>query len=138
MKVIIAGGREVKDYGLVVKAMENADLLMGITPTIVFSGRARGVDKMGEDWAKQRGVPVQPFPAIWRDSDGVYDPRAGHRRNTEMALQADALVAVWDGLSTGTADMVKKAHKRGLLVWVEPATSSKHLLRTLEAQLLGR
>ena len=137
MKVIIAGGREVKDYRLVVKAMENADLLMGITPTEVFSGRARGVDKMGEGWAKQHGIPVVPFPALWRDVDGVFDTRAGHRRNSEMALEANALVAVWDGLSTGTADMIKKAHKRGLLVWVEPATSDTRLVRSSEAQLLG-
>jgi hypothetical protein len=35
-----------------------------------------------------------------------------------MARYADALVAIWDGRSTGTADMIKKAQKSGLQVWV--------------------
>lgn len=119
MKVIIAGGREITDYRVMVEAMEMADLMLGIEPTEVVSGKARGVDTLGEMWAIANGVPVKAFPAHWRDADGTYYPRAGMTRNSDMAAYADALVAVWDGYSSGTADMIKKARKRGLLVWVQ-------------------
>ena len=125
MKVIIAGGRDIADYRLVVEAMLNADLMVGIVPTEIVSGKARGVDTLGEHWAIEHGLPVTPFPAKWRDRDGTYYPKAGHQRNGQMAAYADALVAVWDGQSTGTADMLKKAYKKGLLVWIQESTSGR-------------
>ena len=122
MKVIIAGGREVTDYRLVVEAMIMADLMFGIVPTQIVSGKARGVDTLGERWAKERSIEVKPFPARWRRDDGLVDLSAGKTRNTKMAEYADALVAVWDGQSTGTADMIKKAERKKLLVWVQRFT----------------
>lgn len=121
MKVIIAGSRVVTNYQTVVAALELADLVLGIRPTEVVSGKARGVDTLGERWAHRYRVPVKGFPAAWRGSDGVLDKGAGHRRNEEMARYADALVAVWDGSSTGTADMIRRAEKHGLLMWVHRA-----------------
>ena len=118
MKVIIAGGREITDYRMVTEAMEMADLMFGIAPTEIVSGKARGVDLLGERWAAEHKLPVADFPAQWRGQDGTYYPKAGHARNTDMAAYADALVAVWDGYSTGTADMIKNARRMGLLVWV--------------------
>jgi hypothetical protein len=37
-----------------------------------------------------------------------------------MAENADALVAIWDGKSRGTANMIQEAEKRGLRVFVYP------------------
>ena len=42
-------------------------------------------------------------------------------RNQVMADHADALIAVWDGASKGTADMIDRAKKRGLKVFVYDA-----------------
>jgi len=39
-------------------------------------------------------------------------------RNSEMVAGADALIAVWDGISRGTADTIGKAKKSGLKVFV--------------------
>lgn len=116
MKVIVAGSRTITDIAIVAEALSVADLF-GIDTTEVVSGGAQGVDALGEAWANRRGLPVTQFPAHWR-AGGVFNPGAGHARNTEMSKYADALVAVWDGTSAGTADMIKKAHKRGLAVWV--------------------
>lgn len=118
MKVIIAGSRGIRNYQTVLAAMEMADLVLGIRPTEVVSGKARGVDTLGERWAHRYRVPVKGFPAAWRDAGGEVNRGAGHLRNEEMAAYADALVAVWDGSSTGTADMIRRAEKHGLLVWV--------------------
>ena len=42
-----------------------------------------------------------------------------------MADNADALIAVWDGESRGTADMIKKARDRGLRVYIKYVSTSK-------------
>lgn len=110
MKTIIAGSRTIVGYSTVKKAIERS----GFVISVVFSGAARGVDKLGEKWAKENGVPVECFPANWKE----YGKGAGMIRNSEMVAGADALIAVWDGISRGTADTIGKAKKSGLKVFV--------------------
>lgn len=76
----------------------------------VVSGGASGVDAQGEAWAHARGIPVRVFPALWRE----HGRSAGPIRNRAMADYADALVAIWDGASRGTADMIRAASECGL------------------------
>lgn len=54
------------------------------------------------------------YPADWKK----YGRRAGSIRNIEMAQNAEALLAVWDGISSGTRHMIKEAEKRGLPVYI--------------------
>ena len=111
---IIAGGRDFSDYALLVKTMDH--LLSNIKDDItVICGKARGADTLGEQYAKERGLSVQYFPADWKR----YGKSAGYRRNTEMAKNADALVAFWDGKSRGTKHMIETAKTRGLKVRVK-------------------
>ncbi|CAB4241587.1 Mycobacteriophage D29, Gp61 [uncultured Caudovirales phage] len=111
MKVIIAGGRDFNDYLLLLQAVVKADF--GITS--VVSGCAKGADTLGELFARDLDIPLHKFPADW-DKHGR---AAGPMRNGEMAKFADALIAFWDGKSTGTANMIKQATERGLKVHVE-------------------
>jgi hypothetical protein len=39
-------------------------------------------------------------------------------RNLQMSLYAEGLIAVWDGVSRGTAHMIGCARRRGLKVYV--------------------
>lgn len=110
MKTIIAGSRGITQL----EAVERAVADSGFEIAEVVSGAARGVDTLGEVWAAQRGVPVQRCLADW----DRYGRRAGHVRNTRMAMYADALVAVWDGESRGTAHMIEQARTLGLKVHV--------------------
>lgn len=126
MRVIIAGSRHITNYVDAEVAMADAHLLYGITPTCVLSGRALGPDRLGERWADAHGVPWVGHPAKWRSKGGEYNPRAGFQRNQEMAENADALVALWDGRSGGTKDMIARARRKGLLVHVHIVTSSTH------------
>jgi len=41
---------------------------------------------------------------------------AGPKRNEQMANDADALIAFWDGKSKGTKNMIDAANKLGLYV----------------------
>lgn len=96
-RVIIAGGRDFRDYDLLAKTMNH--LLSNVRDEItVVCGKARGADTLGEQYAKEHGYSVQYFPADWNK----YGKSAGYLRNTEMAKNADALVAFWNGASLGT------------------------------------
>jgi hypothetical protein len=99
MKVIVAGSRE----GFVARNVFEAIKESGFTITEIVSGTARGVDKDGEYYAACRELPVKRFPADWDQ----YGKAAGHIRNKQMADYADALVAVWDGKSPGTKNMIE-------------------------------
>jgi hypothetical protein len=82
--------------------------------TEVVSGMARGVDTLGIDWAVENWLPWKEFYADWKH----YGKSAGYKRNEEMAIYADALVAIWDGKSKGTKHMIDLANKHGLIVYV--------------------
>ena len=86
--------------------------------TEVVSGRARGVDTMGEQWAMAHHIPVKRFAANWYPAGptGGLDLGAGFKRNEEMAIYADALLAMWDGYSKGTKHMIRTAERHGLRI----------------------
>ena len=100
MRVIIAGSR---DFGTDRHELEllRAIRESGFLIEEVISGGARGMDSLGERWAKERGIPVTVFPADWEG----HGRAAGPIRNAEMANIADALILVWDGESRGSANM---------------------------------
>jgi uncharacterized protein YbjT (DUF2867 family) len=102
MKVVIAGSRTITDITAVERAVKSS----GFKPTVIFSGMARGVDTLALQYARSCGLPVERFYAAWKDKDGALDRTAGFKRNAQMANLADALVAVWDGKSRGTKDMI--------------------------------
>lgn len=122
MKVIIAGSRGITSRPVVGDAIKDALVDWGRDAreplreiSEVVSGGATGVDFCGEVFAEMLGIPVKRFRPDW-DKRGR---AAGMLRNAEMAAYADALIAVWDGKSKGTANMILEAHKRGLKVFVK-------------------
>lgn len=107
-RVIVAGGRDFEDYEYLEKSMNH--LLSKIKRKIVVvCGAARGADKLGERYAKEHGYEVRYYQADWSIGKS-----AGYLRNLEMAQNADALVAFWDGKSKGTNHMIQTAKKYGL------------------------
>lgn len=110
MKTIVAGSRELTSLGPVRVAFKRCSW----TITEVVSGDARGVDRMGEIVASALGIPVTKFPADWNK----YKRAAGHIRNAAMAKYADALIAIWDGESPGTKNMIDTMRKLGKRVYV--------------------
>lgn len=109
MKAIIAGGRDYVATDATWRFLDDAHRFYPITE--VVSGCARGADAAGERWAEMRGIPIRRFPADWNK----HGKGAGPIRNQEMAEYADALIAFPGG--RGTADMVRRAKDRKLLVF---------------------
>ena len=109
-KVIVAGSRVITDYALVVEAINRS--LFGISE--IVCGKAKGVDTLGERFAKERFIPIKYFPADW-DNLGK---RAGIVRNHAMGDYADCLIAIWDGKSVGTEDMINYMRNKGKPVYI--------------------
>jgi len=110
MKTIIAGSRDGTTYAHLVSALSKC----GWVPSVVISGGARGADSIGEAWAAKNKIPVERFPADWER----LGKRAGYLRNIQMACRAQALIAIWDGVSRGTENMIDIAEEKGLRIYV--------------------
>jgi SLOG family YspA-like protein len=103
MRVIIAGSRSIGSLEEVVRAIKQS----GFNITEVVSGGAQGVDQLGKFWAYNAGIPTKQFNPHWTENGKA----AGPIRNREMAQYADALIAVWDGKSRGTMNMIEEMQK---------------------------
>jgi hypothetical protein len=112
MKLIIAGSRAFADYQHAEVAL--LPLLEGGDVDEVISGGAYGADAVGEAWANEHGIPV----TVYLPDLKKHGKKAGILRNVEMAKEADALVAFWDGKSRGTKHMIEEAKRQGLKVQV--------------------
>ena len=114
-RVIIAGGREFQNYGLVLDRIEYylQNKLKSDT-VIIVSGHATGADSLGERYANEHGLKCELYPADWN----AHGKAAGPIRNAQMADNADALIAFWDGKSRGTKNMIETARNKGLRVAV--------------------
>jgi len=111
MKVIIAGGRDFSDYEKLKSFCD--ENLSDKTDIEIVSGKAKGADSLGEQYAKENNYPVKEFPADWKLGRG-----AGYIRNTQMANYADILICFFDGKSKGTKNMIDTARNKSLPVFV--------------------
>lgn len=114
-KVIITGGKEFEDYGLLKRKcdyylnnkIKNDDV-------IVVSGGEEGADMLGEKYAAERGLAVERYVPNW-DRDGK---SAGYKRNNIMADTGDACIAFMSsyGKNTIAKNIVSVARNKKLLV----------------------
>jgi hypothetical protein len=122
---IIAGGRKLNTYDYVRDAANES----GFKIEEVVSGTADGIDVCGELFALNNKLKLKRFPAQWDDLTvkncvvkvnnfgKQYNALAGHNRNKEMAEYATHLILIWDGKSTGSANMLKQAKEKGLTIY---------------------
>ena len=129
-KVIVAGSRDFNNYNLLKLRLDNILKEKSQNSKLdieIVSGTAKGADSLGEDYAREKGYSIKPFPADWTDmtppclvrkrfNGDLYNALAGNKRNKLMGDYADALVAFWDGKSTGTKDMIDIANSKGIPV----------------------
>lgn len=115
MKTIIAGCRDFTDYRLLKEKVDYYRKTHEITE--IVCGMAQGADNLGMLYATDNNITITKFPADW-DKHGK---AAGPIRNREMAYYADVLIAVWDGKSKGTKNMIdemNKLMKPTFLIWI--------------------
>ncbi len=120
MKTIIAGSRAIGrlcprtwDYERLVALIDEAVRQSEITISEIISGGAGGPDRAGEMWAAENDIEVVSMKPNWALGRG-----AGLIRNGEMVERAEALIALYDGQSRGTADTIAKMRRKGCEVFV--------------------
>jgi hypothetical protein len=129
MKIIIAGGRDFRNYALLKERCDDILFRYFLTEReleFVSGGQVSidpitkekyGADYYGEVYAKECGFNVRRFPADW----DKYRAYAGPKRNKEMAKYVGLggiLIAFHDGESRGTANMIKEAKAENLIVHI--------------------
>jgi hypothetical protein len=110
MRVIIAGSRTFDNYDIIDISIKMSKFII----TEIISGGADGIDSLAERYAKENNIPLKVYPADWQK----HGKKAGPIRNGIMANNADALIAIWDGKSRGTKNMIETALKKKLKVSV--------------------
>jgi hypothetical protein len=103
-RIAVIGSRHYVALPLIHEVLNRVDL-----GTVIVTGGAQGVDQLVEAHAKFRGHDVVVMAAKWK-RDGR---AAGLIRNTRVVASADEVIAFWDGQSTGTMDVIRKAHHAG-------------------------
>lgn len=114
IKLIIAGGRDFDNYNLLKETVNKFLSNYNGEPCIICGG-AKGADTLGERFAEEQGYKIKYFPADWN----TYGKSAGFVRNIEMAENATALIAFWNGKSSGTKHMIETAKKYNLEILVQ-------------------
>jgi hypothetical protein len=112
VKIIIAGSRTFNDYTLLHDICDH--MLQNQREIEIVSGGANGADKLGEQYASEKGYTIKQFIPDWNK----WGKSAGYIRNQEMAEYADALIAFWCNQSKGTEHMINLANKYALKVKV--------------------
>lgn len=110
MRTIIAGSRSIRSVEEVIAAIDSCPWEI----STVLSGCAKGPDQLALVWAGENDIPVEFYPANW----DLHGNSAGAIRNREMVAKAEALIAIWDGTSHGTKDVIGVARKAGLAVHI--------------------
>jgi len=124
-RVLICGDREWNNYARILACVRKANQTERID--VVIEGECRGADKMGRRAGEEIGLTVEnggilPFPAQWEKYKTGKGNPAGPIRNQQM-LDEGKPTECWAfhndiTNSRGTADMVERARKAGILTYV--------------------
>lgn len=115
-RIIICGCRDYSDNAEFTRFVDECIAEKSEDAKIVIlSGHCRGVDAMAEEYARKKGFELRVYPAEW----SKYGRAAGPKRNMQMAMDADEVVAFWDGSSKGTKNMIDLAKKQNKRVYIK-------------------
>ena len=109
MKFAVVGSRNITDYELV------KSILLQYNITHIVSGGAKGIDILSEQYADENNLPK----TIFKPEYDKYGKAAPFIRNKQIIDEAECVIAIWDGKSTGTKHSIgicQKQHKP-LYVW---------------------
>lgn len=113
INLTIVGSRDFINYNFVknniIKIINENDY----TINKIISGGARGVDSLGERFAKEFSIPTEIIKPDWK-----LGRAAAVIRNTEIINRSDVVIAFWDGESKGTKDSINKAKRKGKTLYI--------------------
>ena len=108
MRVLVCGDRDWKSHKII------KEYLRFLKPEVVIEGECRGADLIAKEVARELGIPIAAYPAMW----SKHGKAAGHVRNQQMLKEGkpDLVLAFHSDIeeSFGTADMLAKAEAAGI------------------------
>lgn len=112
MRVLVCGGRDFTDSGLIWRTLDSLAKAENID--CIIEGDAPGADRIAGAWAKRHRIDLRLFPADWTRHNNA----AGPIRNQQMLVEGrpDLVIAFAGGV--GTADMVRRARRAGIKVQI--------------------
>ena len=121
MKLAIVGSRSITDIIQVKGAMilaEKSGPYDWNDITEIISGGARGVDYLAAQIAHESNIPLKEIKPQYEKY--ISATGACYARNQEIAERCDAMIALWDGKSGGTIDVVRRARELERAVFFYP------------------
>lgn len=117
-RVLVCGDRNWKDREYLFGRLDEMRELYGCS--VVIEGCARGADRLAEEWATERGIPIEHYPAEW----AIHGRAAGPIRNLNMLRMGRPflVVAFHTALqqSKGTKHMVTSAKAENVETFIFP------------------
>lgn len=104
MKTAIIGSRTLN--------ISSFDRYISESTTEIISGGAKGIDRCAKEYALKNGISYKEFLPDYRR----YGKGAPLKRDREMVMYADEILAFWDGKSHGTRYTAKFAMRLGKAV----------------------
>lgn len=117
MITIVAGSRSITSRKTVYEEIQKFWQVNEITE--IVCGMAEGVDLLGKDWGDDAGILVTEFPVLPSER-WAGGPNQRNQRMADYAKKSGkgALLLIWDGVSSGSLDMLKRARKAGLYIMI--------------------
>jgi hypothetical protein len=106
----VSGGREFDDREYLYAELDRLQVEHQFS--VIIEGEAKGADSLAGEWARHRGIALEPFPAKWEE-EGRH---AALIRNERMLVEGKPdLVVAFPG-KRGTYHMCKLAEDAGVQV----------------------
>jgi hypothetical protein len=120
----VVGSQNFKDVRFVYSQIDAARVMWPNVNLIISGEEKTGVDAIAEQYAREKKIKFQGYPADWTDmaepcyvkvnSRGhKYNALAGFKRNTTISEKTDAALAIRVNNSPGTSDTIKKVKAMG-------------------------
>jgi hypothetical protein len=124
-RILVCGGRDFTDYRLLCKTLDGLFPAPMLPPndTVIIHGDAAAADRLAGQWATNKMLKVERYPADW----AKHGRAAGPIRNKQMLEEDKPDLAVAFPSGRGTANMMKQAREAGVPVRVITADIVRQL-----------
>ena len=102
MRVAVIGSRSL--------SVTNLEAYLPADVTEIVSGGARGIDQSAREYARVHHLKLTEYLPDYKS----YGRAAPIKRNVTIILNADMVLAFWDGKSRGTAFVIAECKRRGI------------------------
>ena len=115
VSVVIGGYRNFENYEIFKNFVDSCLAELDFKEMTILSGHCKGVDLMGERYAKEKDLALELYPAEWKK----YGKAAGPIRNKQMVEKADIVIAFVCERAKGTKNLIAQAKKLDKKVFVK-------------------